>query len=576
MYFFQNTDSGSPFHAGEQAVQRQLGVRDEIEPWARKAIRSYLPEQHRDFYATLPFVVLGARDTHGRPWATLLTGKPGFTHSPDPASLEIDARPSPGDALADSLHEGSDIGLLGIELATRRRNRVNGHLVAADARRLSLAVGQSFGNCPQYIRPRNWRWAREGGERPEAIRHDTLTPQLRAWIESADTLFIASGFALEGSTPEGQRSQRNDRTHGMDVSHRGGEPGFVTLKSERRLVFPDYAGNNFFNTIGNLLMDPRVGITFVDFSQARLLQLTGRATITTDRASSASDASPGPQRSIEVEIDELVELRQVLPLRFSDAGEGVRSLRLMHKVRASEDVTSFEFEARDGGALPDYKPGQHLPLELDIPGQPAPVSRTYTLSGSIKGRATVGSAPDAAPVSYRISVKREATGLASRFLHDTAEPGMFVNARAPAGDFTIADGRRPIVLVSAGVGITPMLSMLHGLVASGDPRAISFFHVARNGRQHALADEVRQVAARGAARVHISYSRPEAGDVMGRDYDAPGRLDGDRIAGVLPGLDADFYLCGPASFMAALQNDLERRGVDPDRMRSETFGPVGR
>ncbi|MCZ6784180.1 MAG: pyridoxamine 5'-phosphate oxidase family protein, partial [Proteobacteria bacterium] len=118
----------SPFHEGEQLVQTRLGVRDEIEPWARKVVRPFLTEQHREFYAELPFLVAAARDGRGRPWVTLLAGEPGFARSDDPTTLTIAALPAAGDALADAMTEGSDIGFLGIELAERRRNRVNGRV----------------------------------------------------------------------------------------------------------------------------------------------------------------------------------------------------------------------------------------------------------------------------------------------------------------------------------------------------------------------------------------------------------------------------------------------------------------
>ncbi len=120
--------SASPFHEGEQCVQMRLGVRDQIEPWARQVVRAYLPEEHRIFHASLPFLVAAARDREDRPWVTLLTGPPGFVRSPDARRLTIDAQPVSGDALEGALAAGADLGLLGIDLQTRRRNRVNGRV----------------------------------------------------------------------------------------------------------------------------------------------------------------------------------------------------------------------------------------------------------------------------------------------------------------------------------------------------------------------------------------------------------------------------------------------------------------
>ena len=146
----------SPFHTGEQSVQERLGVRD-IEDWARKIVRDHLPDDHRAFHTAQPFLVAAARDSNERPWVTLLVGPEDFITSPDPGSLAIAARPAAGDALEDALTPGADIGLLGIELATRRRNRVNGRVADSGNGVIAFAVEQSFGNCPQYIREREWR-----------------------------------------------------------------------------------------------------------------------------------------------------------------------------------------------------------------------------------------------------------------------------------------------------------------------------------------------------------------------------------------------------------------------------------
>jgi len=182
-------DTRSPFHEGEQRVQEQLGVRDAIEPWARQVVRPYLPEEHRNFHTSLPFLVAAARDGEGRPWATLLVGPPEFVRSPDPEQLTIDARPVPSDALEAALTTATNLGLLGIELETRRRNRVNGRVEKNGAGPIVFRVDQSFGNCPQYIHERTWRrvsipqvrpLARRGAARRSTdLGHAGLDPQGR-------------------------------------------------------------------------------------------------------------------------------------------------------------------------------------------------------------------------------------------------------------------------------------------------------------------------------------------------------------------------------------------------------------
>lgn len=540
----------SVFHEGEVAVQQRMGVAATMSAWGSKVIRSFMPDEHREFYGTLPLLVAAARDAEGRPWATLLTGLPGFASSPDPRRLVIAARPGPGDALEGRLEPGADVGILGLEPATRRRNRVNGRVVAVGPHGLELVVDQAFGNCPQHIRPRRWRWGALPPSPPVVTRTRTLTAAMIERITRADTLFIASGHRREGEAA----------AYGMDASHRGGPRGFARPEGERRIVIPDYAGNNHFNTLGNLLVDARAGLLFVDFEGGGILQLTGRVSI--DWSSPAVALHPGAQRLLVFEVDEAVERPAALPLRFDD-GEPARPLRVVAKRRESDDVVSLVLAARDGSPLPPARAGQHLPIELAIPGQPERVRRTYSLSGGIDDG------------TYRISVKREPGGLASSFLHEAVHAGALVSTEAPAGDFVLAPGERPIALVSAGIGITPMLSMLGELVRRADPRPIVFVHAARDGRHHPFAAEVRAlVAAAPRASLHVLYSRPRPEDRIGAGFDAAGRLDAEGLLARLPPGDVDVYLCGPVAFMAALQGGLERCGVPPERIHHESFGPA--
>ncbi len=542
-------EQSSPFHVGEQAVQRRLGVRD-IEEWARKVVRNHLPEQHREFHTSLPFLIAAARDQDGRPWATLLEGPEGFVRSPDPQTLTIDAKTAQGDALEHALVDGADVGLLGIELATRRRNRVNGRFAAQDGNTLQFRVDQAFGNCPQYIRERNW--FRVPDNTPgQAIKGNRLSPAQVHWIENADTFFIASGYRGTGES----------EAYGMDASHRGGDRGFVKVTDENTIVFPDYAGNNHYNTIGNLIQDPRAGYLFIDFETGSLLQLTGTARIEWDGEKLTE--YPGARRLVTLTIGELVELPAAASLRWNADAGAVRSLRLIDKVRESEGVTSFVFEARDGGPLTEFEAGQHLPIQLSLPGRDEPVQRTYSLSGSPTDQ------------HYRISVKREPHGLVSRFLHDHTSVGDIIDSRPPAGDFMMTCNECPLVLISAGVGITPMLSMLHQAVAQNHTRPIWFLHGARDGDHHPLANEVHTLEnERPYITVHTSYSKPGPTDKLGSNYHHHGRLDRKVISDLAPGLNAHYFVCGPTNFMADMQAALEAYGVAADQIHTESFGPA--
>lgn len=541
--------SGSPFHRGERAVHEHLGVCD-IEDWARHVVRDHLPDEHRAFHTTQPFLVVAARDAAGRPWVTLLDGPEGFVTSPGKRRLEIASSPGPGDPLAPAFVPGADIGILGIELATRRRNRLNGRVGHGGGAAIAVDVEQTFGNCPQYIRERQWRRI-DGRPNATATRGTRLTTAQRAWIDTADTLFIASGYRGEGNSP----------TFGMDASHRGGDRGFVQTLDDVSVRFPDYAGNNHFNTVGNLVLDPRAGLLFVDFETGSLLQITGEASIDWDSAELARH--PGARRLITVRIEEIVERRSAVALRWDADAGSVRSLRLVEKTPESDDVTSFVFEARDGGPLPAFEAGQHLPIEVRLPGVSTPAARTYSLSGSpSKSR-------------YRISVKREPQGAVSRHLHDHVEPGSILESRRPAGSFTIGCAICPVVLIGAGVGVTPLMSMLHAIAAEEGERPAWLVHAVRDGRHHPFAEEVLTLTRKHRnIRAVFAYSRPLNSDIRGQHYDSAGRVTAAGIAGLVKGRHAHFFLCGPTGFMADIRSGLESTGIAGDQIHFETFGPA--
>ncbi len=296
------TPHDTPFHGGEREAQRLAGVQAQ-----GAGIRERMSDQHRAFFAGLPYVLVAVADARGWPVATMLAGPPGFVSSPDSASLHIARRPDPADPTAAHLSAGAAIGLLGIDLATRRRNRANGTVRAVWADGFDVAVAQSFGNCPQYIQARllddAGREASIPASPPEVL--DRLDPEARLLIGGADTFFVASTSGAPDS--EGPP---------LDISHRGGRPGFVRVSGDSLLI-PDFRGNGYFNTFGNFVRDPRAGLLFVDFASGDLLHLEGRANVLWN-GYTAAERFGGAERLWRVEIAQVRRRRRVVPLRWSE------------------------------------------------------------------------------------------------------------------------------------------------------------------------------------------------------------------------------------------------------------------
>ena len=282
------------FHEGERAVQARAGVAAEARGLGR-GISSGIPPGAQPFLEAQRLAVLAGIDTAGHVWASLVTGNPGFITAPSLRRLRLAAGLSDADPLADGLSSDRPLGLLVIDPERRRRLRVNGRVIRANRTAIEIATEEVFGNCPKYIQARA---PEQGAHTRGAISRwgTTFTVEQRLAIERADTLFIASVHAARGA----------------DASHRGGQPGFVRVLDERRLRIPDYAGNNMFQTLGNITTDPRVGLLFVAFDTGTTLQLTGRARILWDVLDRAG--LPGAERAVEVEVDEVVEIAGQGPL----------------------------------------------------------------------------------------------------------------------------------------------------------------------------------------------------------------------------------------------------------------------
>jgi len=243
------------------------------------------------------------------------------------------------------------------------------------------------------------------------------------------------------------------------------------------------------------------------------------------------------------------------------AWSGFRPTRVVEVVRETATVVSLRLATVDGQALPSALPGQFVTLRVRLTGGPPATSRSYSLSGA-------PGSPE-----YRVSVKREPEGVVSTFVHTTLRAGAVVEMAAPRGRFTLDTGDAPVLLLSAGIGATPVLSMLHALVAARSTREVWWLHGARNSSEHPFAAEVRTLLAQlPNARPWICYSAPLQADRVGRDYTRHGRLSGDFLDGLTLPRDAHAYICGPQAFMTDVQAALARLGTDTARVHTEVFG----
>jgi predicted pyridoxine 5'-phosphate oxidase superfamily flavin-nucleotide-binding protein len=267
-----------------------------------------MADQHRDSFQALPYAVLAGLDLEGRPVATLVSGQPGFIAAPNPLTLSLATVLDPQDPVAAALAPGAPFGLIGVDFATRRRTRANGRVAAATGAGYWLVVDQSFGNCPQYIQQRQVRpEARSPGPLELLTGLDEDAARL---VRASDTFFVAT--AAMG--PNG----------GLDASHRGGRPGFVRIEADT-LTVPDFRGNRYFNTLGNMLAWPRAALLFIDFETGDLLNLTGTTEILWDADQDATGFK-GAQRMWTLKIEGGWRRRAAVPLAWDLISESPMSL----------------------------------------------------------------------------------------------------------------------------------------------------------------------------------------------------------------------------------------------------------
>lgn len=536
----------NPYHEGELAVQRRA---DET-GMARMnggAVGKTIPPGALRFIEQQPMAVIGSIAADDRVWASAFFGPPGFLRALDDCTLEIDLsrpRSAQDDPLWTNLAENPDVGLLVIDLGSRRRLRVNGRAREASDERLVIDVERAYPNCPKYIQRRHWKTP--ASDVPSATTPSTQGAELsevhKTLIAGADTFFVASAH------PD----------HGVDASHRGGHPGFVQLVNDRQLRIPDFAGNSMFNTLGNFVSHPYAGLVFIDFEARRLLQLTGRPEILWDlddpneetgatRRYWQFEMTGWQESTIPFRLDwEFLDDSPFIPKPCRDIPSDSRMLLRVERIQdEAERIKSFRLRALDGGPLPQFQPGSHLQVKVRL-ADGSGAGRHYSLLSDPDNRAF-----------YEIAVLAEPGGRGgSLYLHEQIQEGDVIESRAPKNEFPMAGTAHHSVLIAGGIGITPILSMAHRLAS--ERQSFEIHYSARAYSALAFRDRVEQIAGDSA---HFYASRDPHG----------GRLDLEHLLST-PRPGVHVYVCGPRRMIGAVRDQAETSGWPSAQIHFESFG----
>lgn len=482
------------WHAGERDVHHKLGLdaRGEVRP---AAVLSSMPLQHQHFFSNLPYFIVGTCDAQGRPWASMLCGPRGFNRAISPNHLAFVTKPAAGDPVLDNILRGDGlIAGLGIEFETRRRNKVFGRIQPGMSKYVDgelqaiITTEQSLGNCPKYINVRHLSYHESADlSSQDVIRGSSeLDDAQLEHVRKADTLFIASRHRSTAGEPSD-----------MDANHRGGSPGFVrvaTTDGVSKLYLPDFSGNNFFQTLGNLQLDHGCGVVLPDFVTGDMLYITGEAENVFGRA--ASDLIPGIDRLTVIEVKHWTFAPGSLQVRQSDAGAkyspynppvftlatetggGSKRARrtaqgtatLIDRCTVSPGVARFTWRLSE--PVPAWQPGQHAIFDFRAElhngwehmndHRPQALNDTFVRSWTISNTAPSNGTADASTDVVETTIRK--AGQVSDFLHDLQRIDLTVPFIGIDGHFgeSLATTSKSL-LIAGGIGITPFYSLVQSL-----------------------------------------------------------------------------------------------------------------
>ena len=598
-----------PFHDGELDVQRTAGTRgvaDELGVMISKTTSPF----GRSFFEQLRFLVL-ATVREEQVWVSAAFGPLGFVLAPTTKELVVRLQgclPC-GDVSYDAFESGTPVGMLAIDFLHRRRYRTNGFVAlnGADGKMLHLNVTEAFPNCPKYIQRREI--SAETRELPALVQTTTekrtkLSESDKALVRASDTFFLGTVCVDTGA----------------DVNHRGGLPGFVQVVSDTELRWPDYRGNGLFQSFGNLAQDHRAALLFLDFSTGDLLQMSGHAEVLwgTDR-----HLAQAAERSVRFSIDSVRFTKGATNYRWNfidySMYNPVVPTTMQHKkletdfpmtvhlvkiVEESPKIKTFRFLAP---TYVRFAPGQYATFEFNSlkpePSATLPLVRTWTLS-EVANSAT-------GDVTLEVSVKRKDGGVMSNWLHDHAKPGMTARLLGIGGEMTpflsevlgssvkpstsdkylgenagkLAGVPKQLLLISAGVGITPNVAIVRGIGARSDGTvnaslipSIVIVHQDGSDEDLPFQRELtrRMRASNGMLRIVNVLSRPKNPRAASSTEENLLRIVGrvnkhvllEQVSDVV---ERTIFLCGPLGFMRQVELALTEIGVAPQQIVTEEF-----
>ena len=565
------------FHQGELAVQALANESDIAQRNGRVISDRILPGAI-PFIAQQTMLVVSSVDDAGQPWSSILFGSQGFIQASSHTRLILDTSKillNKSDMFWENIKKNQQIGILVIELSTRRRFRVNGRIQALDRQeeelQFEINVQQAYPNCPKFIQRRNVTLDPEAFTEslPEPRFGRTLNNEQHDIIRRADSFFVSSCSPLITHGDEySDTSQKSETLLSVDASHRGGLPGFIKLIEGNKLLIPDYKGNSMFNTLGNIHQYPKAGIIIPDFDNARVLQLTGLADILWDQLDDTNH-SGGSKRfwTLKVEAWQETPIAKHIDWHFQDysphnprektiKAQGQRDpnkaipMRVAKVVQKSPRIKLFRLigvEATLKGKhkeapLPEFEAGAHLPIE-SVLASGQKVIRHYSILSSVKERDF-----------YEIAVQREDSGRGgSLSIHERLEVGSQVMVWPPKSEFPLIRDDKHKILIAGGIGITPMLSMLRELVVQ--QASFEFHYTARSEADLAFKQEVLALAGNRA----FFYSSDTK------------RLDLEHLISHAKS-QSHVYLCGPLGLINQVRELAKAQHWLESRVHFESFG----